>query len=182
MLCHTGTVRLESGRLILRPLTTADAEAAFANWTSDARVARFMRWNPHTSVEETRSWLAQCEQDYRKPCHYEWAIVPKAAGVPVGSISLRLQWDGPSREAADVGYAIGRAWWGQGLVTEALICAMEHLIHTVGVRHFTGEHAPDNPASGAVMRHAGLHCVGRGFYTSFDGARTFPSLVYRLDL
>ena len=81
-----------------------------------------------------------------------------------------------------MGYAIGRAWWGQGLVTEALICAMEHLIHTVGVRHFTGEHAPDNPASGAVMRHAGLHCVGRGSYTSFDGARTFPSLVYRLDL
>ena len=59
---------------------------------------------------------------------------------------------------------------------------MEHLIHTVGVRHFTGEHAPDNPASGAVMRHAGLRCVGRGSYTSFDGARTFPSLVYRLDL
>ena len=69
MLHHTGSVRLESGRLILRPLTTDDAEAAFANWTSDAQVARFMRWNPHTSVEETRSWLAQCEQDSRKPCH-----------------------------------------------------------------------------------------------------------------
>ena len=182
MLHHTGPVRLESGRLILRPLAAVDAEAAFANWTGDPAVARFMRWNCHRSAAETRAWLAQCALDCRDPRHYEWAIVLKELGEPIGSLSLFLKPDGPGREAADVGYAIGRAWWGQGIATEALRLAMGHLIRVVGVRHFTGEHAPDNPASGAVMRHAGLRCVGEGSYTSFDGAKTFPSRTYRLDL
>ena len=182
MLHHTGPVRLESGRLILRPLAAVDAEAALANGNGTPAGARFMRCICNGTAADNSDWLAQCAADSRGPRHYEWAIVLKELGEPIGSLSLFLKPDGPGREAADVGYAIGRAWWGQGIATEALRLAMGHLIRVVGVRHFTGEHAPDNPASGAVMRHAGLRCVGEGSYTSFDGARTFPSRTYRLDL
>lgn len=49
---------LETKRLLLRPLSVKDAEAAFENWTSDPDIAKFMRWELHENISETREWLA----------------------------------------------------------------------------------------------------------------------------
>jgi retron-type reverse transcriptase len=50
MFNHTGTVLLETERLILRGLKREDAPTVFKNWTSDTEVAKFMRWNPHADI------------------------------------------------------------------------------------------------------------------------------------
>ena len=43
---HLGTQILTTERLILRPLTAADAIAMFESWASDPQVTRFLRWEP----------------------------------------------------------------------------------------------------------------------------------------
>lgn len=53
---------LESKRVILRPLTVADAKTAFNNWTSDDRVTKYMRYNSHTSIDDTIGWLRFVEE------------------------------------------------------------------------------------------------------------------------
>ena len=58
-----GTQPLHTPRLCLRRFVPGDAPAMYAGWASDATVARFMRWQPHNSVAETRGlleeWAAQ---------------------------------------------------------------------------------------------------------------------------
>lgn len=68
---------LETERLILRPLTVADAEEAFKNSTSDPAVAKYMRWNVHKTPEETRRWLANEVAENEKPTFCDWVFVLK---------------------------------------------------------------------------------------------------------
>ncbi len=50
---------LETNRLILRPLTLADAETAFCGWTGDAEATKYVSWLPHHSIHDTIKWLKE---------------------------------------------------------------------------------------------------------------------------
>lgn len=51
---HAGTQTIETERLLLRPLTPEDAPMMYANWANDPDVTRWLRWEPHKNVDETR--------------------------------------------------------------------------------------------------------------------------------
>ena len=79
---HTYT--LETERLLLRPLTVADAEAEFV-WLSDPEVNRFMPYNLYTSVDQARDWLRTVEQCTDE---YHFGFVRKEDGLLVGAGSI----------------------------------------------------------------------------------------------
>ena len=89
--------------------TLDDAPAMFENWASDAEVTRFLTWQPHASVEVTRSVLADWVSSYEQPDFYQWAIELRELGEPIGSISVveLLEEVG----SAEIGYCIGKSWW-----------------------------------------------------------------------
>lgn len=49
---NSGTVRMETKRLVLRPFVIEDAGAMFRNWANDPQVTKFLSWEPHKDVEE----------------------------------------------------------------------------------------------------------------------------------
>lgn len=151
---HQGTKVLETARLLLRPFRAEDAEAMFRNWASDGEVSRYLTWPPHASPELTRSLTARWEEESRDPAVYQWAVVSKALGEPIGSLSV-VHTD-PATESMELGYCIGRAWWGQGLMTEAVRAVVAFLFTEVGARRVCARHDVENPASGAVMRRVGM--------------------------
>ena len=55
--------RIETERLILRPFREDDAEAIFFGWANDPEVTRYLTWNPHRSLEDTKAilscWLSE---------------------------------------------------------------------------------------------------------------------------
>ncbi len=155
---HTGTVVMETERLILRPFREADGEAMFRNWTNDPEVCRYLTWQPHADPGVSRSLAALWEQESAKPDFYQWAIVPRELGEPIGSISV-VNMD-EKHGAAELGYCIGKAWWGRGLTAEALRRVIEHLIRTVGFHRIAARHDVNNPNSGRVMRKAGMRQEG----------------------
>ena len=55
---HTGTLELETDRLLLRRLLSQDAPQMYENWANDPAVTRFLRWEPHKSPAETRELLS----------------------------------------------------------------------------------------------------------------------------
>lgn len=179
MLNHKGIVLLETERLILRRLKMEDAQNVFDNWASDKDVAKFMRWDAHTDIEVTREWMKVCEEQIHDKNHYDWGIVLKECNQPIGSIGAFVNKDEPDRY--EVGYALGKKYWGHGYATEALKCVMDFLVNNIGIRHFICSHAKDNPASGAVMRHLGFVYIKDGTYQNFDGSRKYDSRVYYLD-
>ena len=156
---HKGTVRLETERLILRKITIEDAEAAFQNWMSDEKVTEFLRWPTHNDISVSERVIKQWIKEYQKnKAFYQWTIVLKELGEPIGSISVV-----DMKEQIDmvhIGYCIGSKWWGNGYMSEAFARIISFLFEEVGAQRIESQHDPNNPASGKVMKKCGLKYEG----------------------
>lgn len=174
---HPGTKTLQTPRLLLRRFAEADAQAMFEGWAGRPEVVRFMRYNAHESVAETRAILRgwafayEEEEDF-----YTWAVTLRETGALAGSIGLTLHEGVP-----EPGYTLAPAFWGQGIAREALAAVLAYLADEGGAERFAACHAVANPASGAVLRSAGFQPEGEGSYESFDHTRVWPCIYYRLE-
>ncbi len=154
---HIGTERIETERLILRRLEVSDAPAMFNNWANDDEVAKYMRWDTHKNVEVTQSYLEMCLSEYENLNYYHWGICLKS-GELIGSIGALGVSD--IDEKAEAGYCIGRAFWGNGYVPEALKAVIHFMMIDVGLNRIEAYHSVNNPASGRVMEKAGMEFEG----------------------
>lgn len=155
---HLGTKTIETSRLILRRFTMEDAQAMYDNWASDPEVTKFLTWPAHGSVEITQMVLSDWIKDYEKEDFYQWAIERKELGQPIGTISVVAHND--KAQIAHIGYALGRSWWRNGIMSEALQAVMDYLFEQVGVNRIESRHDPRNPNSGKVMVKCGMHYEG----------------------
>lgn len=158
MLKHKGTQTIETSRLILRKAVLEDAQPMFRNWASDPEVTRFLTWPAHEKVEITYSVLDLWIRNYEKPDFYQWMIVLKELGEPIGTISVVRQNDTVAE--AEIGYCIGKQWWHKGITSEALAAVMDYLFAEVGMNRIAARHDPNNPHSGGVMRKCGMRYEG----------------------
>ena len=156
---HCGTQTLETKRLILRRFTVRDADAMYTNWASDPEVTRYLTWPAHSGVETSRAVLADWTAAYAQESCYQWAIVLKdRADEPVGSIGAVDVSDDIA--AVQIGYCLGRRWWHQGIMSEALGAVMDFFFDAVGCNRVAGRHDPRNPHSGMVMQKCGMKYEG----------------------
>lgn len=158
MLMHKGTQQLETPRLILRQALRTDAAPMFRNWASDPEVTKFLTWPTYQNPENAHGILDMWITSYEKPDFYQWMIVPKELGEPIGSISVVRQRE-DIREA-EIGYCIGRQWWHQGITSEALQAVIDYLFEEVGMNRISARHDPNNPHSGNVMKKCGMTYEG----------------------
>jgi len=155
---HLGTKKIETSRLILRPFVMEDAEAMYRNWASDPEVTKFLSWPTYESVEDANSILNIWIPQYSDNTFYQWAIELKEIGEVIGSISVVNIDD--RVDMVEIGFCIGKPWWGQGIMTEAFQAVIDFLFGEVGVQRIEAGHDPNNPASGAVQRKCGLTYEG----------------------
>ena len=154
MLTHKGTQTIETPRLILRRAIREDAEPMFRNWSSDPKVTKYLTWPAHSNIAVSEMVIGSWLQEYEKDSYYQWMIVLKELGEPIGSISVVRQND--RVEEAEIGYCIGSRWWHRGIVSEALTAVMRYLFEEVGMNRVAARHDPNNPNSGRVMRKCGM--------------------------
>ena len=172
--------KIESKRLCLRNLKMEDAEEIFKNWTNDKDVARYMRWEVHKSVNDTKAWLEEEIKNTKNGKNFCYGIILKETNELIGSIGAYLRPEEDNR--CEIGYDIAKKYWGNGYTTEALKCLLEYLTNNKGIKKFICKHAKLNPASGAVMQKAGFRYIKDDFYESFNKDRLLESKVYYLDI
>ena len=158
MLTHKGTQTMETSRLILRRAIREDAEPMFRNWASDPEVTKYLTWPTHDSDAVSERVLGSWIREYEKENYYQWMIVLKEMGEPIGTISVVRQ--NELVQEAEIGYCIGRNWWHKGIVSEALRAVMDFLFTEVGMNRIAARHDPNNPHSGGVMRKCGMKYEG----------------------
>ena len=159
MLNHQGTQTIDTTRLILRRFTEHDAQDMFNNWATDHEVTRYLSWPVHTDVEVSKKILFGWIASYTNPEFYQWAIMLKDEQKVIGTISLITLSN--NHENCEIGYCIGRKYWGQGIVTEALQGVISFLFREVGFERISAFHHSENIASGRVMVKAGMQYEGR---------------------
>ena len=156
---HKGTVRLETERLVLRAFVIEDTEAGFRNWMSDERVTEFLRWPTHKDISISERVINEWVEEYKKDkSFYQWAIVLKELGEPIGTISVVEK--NEQIDMFHIGYCIGSKWWGNGYMSEAFARIISFLFEEVGAQRIESQHDPNNPASGKVMEKCGLKYEG----------------------
>ena len=157
MLKHKGTQTIETPRLILRQARLEDAEPMFRNWANDAEVTKYLTWPTHRKVELTKQVVANWVASYEKEDYYHWMIVLKETDEPIGSLLASIV---GRAQSAHIGYCIGKAWWHQRIMPEALAAVMDFLFDEVGFHRIESMHDPNNPNSGKVMAKCGMKYEG----------------------
>lgn len=162
---------LNTSRLCLRKITPDDRESYFRLFSSP-EVAKYMLWEPHTSIAQTDAALEKLMARYSGGKCYRWGITLRGLDSLIGIIEL-LHFD---EAAGNCGFAyqISPEYWGKGYGTEALTAALDFAFSEMGMDTVEADHMGHNVASGAVMKKAGMTYVGTmpGKYTkngvSFD--------------
>ena len=144
---------IETDRLRLRPWVLDDAEVLF-ELASDPEVGPAAGWPAHQSVDESRSII---EEVLSVPETY--AICLKEMGKIVGSIGLmdpNPMIDGARRGELEVGYWVGRPYWGHGYAPEALAALVDHAFDDLGCRALWCGHYEGNEKSRRCMLKCGF--------------------------
>lgn len=155
---HLGTQRLETERLILRRIELTDAFDMYQNWASDDEVTRYLTWPSHGSEAGSYAYIEILQKAYESNQSYDWGIELKATRQLIGTIGS-VRYD-DNVKSAHIGYALGRPWWGQGIMTEALREVIRFLLVEVGLNRVDSRHDPMNPGSGRVMLKSGMTYEG----------------------
>ncbi len=155
---HKGTVRIETDRIVLRQFTMEDAVPMFQNFESDQKMTKYLRWHAAEKFEDAMLVLKDWVSNYDQKNFYQWAIVPKEIGEPIGTISV-VQME-EKIEKVHIGYCIGSRWWHQGYTSEALAALIPFFFEEVKVKRIESQHDPNNENSGKVMLKCGLKYEG----------------------
>lgn len=158
---------LETERTFLRAPTPDDARALF-RWASDPEVARYVTWEAHRSVEESREFL---QERLSREDGLSWALVPKGGGGMVG-LCRYVRW-APEHARAELAYVLSRAYWGRGLMTEAVRAVIRFGFERMGLNRIEGRCMSENIASARVMEKAGMS------YEATFRQREFTKGAYR---
>jgi len=179
------TNTLETERLILRPLTLADAETAYYGWTGDPEVAKYVSWLPHHSIGDTIQWLKEIEWKQDEDGNiipidnYIWGFVLRETGELFGSGGLIWEADW---QLFQVGYNIMKTHWSRGYTTEAMRAILKFAASNLGIKKVAGGHAKENLASARVIEKLGFVYDRDDITPHIDGVQFFNSREYFLEL
>lgn len=153
---NTGTIPLESERLIYRRTVKSDIDEFF-----------FIQLNPNlrkylgmskvgNNLIKNRNYFD--ESKYNDKDYYRWTIVKKEDNKILGCIYLNIH--DKKAKTAGIDYWIREDEWGCGYVTEAAKRILEFAFDTLNLNRIESCGAKDNPGTWKVMEHIGLKYEG----------------------
>ena len=146
-------IKLKTQRLLLRPFELSDASDVY-EYAQDSDWASFLPLpRPYTyrDAEEfvARSFL----EDWDTHPHFAITL----CGTVIGSINIRIDL---RNSAAEIGYAIGRAYWGQGITVESASAALDWAFQEFNLARVCAKADLENRQSWRVMEKLGMQWEG----------------------
>jgi ribosomal-protein-alanine N-acetyltransferase len=142
---------LETARLLLRPLGLDDARHFTTLFDGDWDVIRQTGRMPYPPTETAvRDWIAR----HLGARNHAFLLIRKEDSAALGGGGF-----GGSAHVAELGYSLGRAYWGRGYATEAVLAMLDHA-RPQGLRRLEAYSFLDNPASARVLEKAGFTDLG----------------------
>ena len=148
---------LVTTRTTLRRLRPEDAPA-LARLVDDPDVARMTTSIPHPFPPGAAD--AFIDRMRNADAAREGVFAVETEGAALSGV---LGFHPNDTGVAEIGYWLGRPYWGRGLMTEAVSAALAWVGRGWGKRHVFAGHFADNPASGQVLVKAGFLYTGEVF-------------------
>jgi [ribosomal protein S5]-alanine N-acetyltransferase len=154
----SATPTLRTARLLLGSFSPEDAtelqRLAGAREIADTTVSI-----PHPyELDHALAWIGQQRREAVRGRSTNFAIRLLADGPLIGSVGLR-DIDAEHLQA-ELGFWIGREWWGQGYAREAGAAAIRYGFDSLGLNRICAHHMVRNPAAGKVLQALGMRQEG----------------------
>jgi len=165
--------RLETERLILREWRQSDLDAMTVI-LGDPEVMRYLTGEPLACSDAWRN-MASAAGHWVLRGYGTWAVERKSDGALVGRVGLINPEGWPGLE---VGWTLGRAYWGQGYATEAAKASMSYAFLTQPIDKLLSLIHPDNTQSQAVARRLGE--TKGAFHEVTIGGKNYPCHIWSI--
>jgi RimJ/RimL family protein N-acetyltransferase len=144
---------IKTERLRLRPFTLADAKDVqrLAGTRDIAATTASIPLPYDDGVAE--QWIATHQRRFELGAGIDLAIALDLEMALVGAIGLRFELE---HERAELGYWIGKPYWGRGYATEAARALVHYGFDRLGLHRIYARHFTRNPASGKVLQKIGM--------------------------
>jgi RimJ/RimL family protein N-acetyltransferase len=162
--------RLVGGRVELRPIAEADATALLAIF-GDPEVTKFWSAPPLPDLAAAERLARDIRDGFRDRRLFQWGVSLRETGELLGTCTLfHLV---PEHRRAELGFALRRTAWGQGLAREALGVLVAFCFETLGLHRLEADVDPDNARCLRTLERLGFRREGylRGRWHEAGGAR-----------
>lgn len=144
---------IETQRLSLRPFTSMDSRRV-QYLAGDEAIASGAINMPHPYTDGlAESWIATHETEYQKGNSLILAITFKENHLLIGSIGLYIN---SKHQNAELGYWIGKEYWGNGYCTEAVSAIVDYAFGKLNLNKIYAHYILRNGASGKVLHKNGF--------------------------
>jgi ribosomal-protein-alanine N-acetyltransferase len=144
---------LPTERLVLRPFGLVDGEDV-RRLAGDRAIADTTLQIPHPyEVGMAEEWILTHPLRFEAGEQVVFAVTLRETGLLIGAMGLIVE---AKFQRAELGYWIGRAYWGKGYCTEAGQAVLEYAFSQLNLNRIHASHFKRNPASGRVLQKLGM--------------------------
>ena len=153
----TNQLTIETERLLLRPFQIADAPEV-QRLAGEKAIASTTLNMPHPYEDGmAEAWISGHQQRFEDDEEVIYAITLPDSGQLLGAIGLVIS---RQHDRAELGYWVGKPYWGNGYATEAGKAIISFGFHSMNLNRIFASHFLRNPASGRVMEKIGMRFEG----------------------
>jgi ribosomal-protein-alanine N-acetyltransferase len=148
---------IEASRVILRWIHEEDVDALYAIF-SDLEVMRYWSTTPLADRDAAAALLKDIHDGFERHTLLKWGVARRTDNLLIGTVTL-INFDFTHRRA-EVGYALGRAHWGNGYIQEALHVLLDYAFEELDLHRIEADVDPRNAASIRTLERLGFQREG----------------------
>ena len=144
-------------RVVLRWISEDDIDGLYDVF-SNAEVMRYWSSGPLANRDAAAAMQREIAKGNENNTMFKWGLALRESNVVIGTTTLfNLNLD---NERAEIGYAMGRSYWGKGYMNEALRALVSHAFEVMKLRRLEADVDPRNAASIRTLERLGFQREG----------------------
>ena len=148
---------INTNRLSLRWISAEDVDDFYAIY-SDPEVMRYWSTPPLADRNAASKLVSEIHESFKRREFMKWGIARRTDDTLIGSVTL-FHPDFTHRRA-EIGYALGRAHWGQGYMQETLKAVLTYAFEVLEFHRIEADVDPRNAASIRTLERLGFQREG----------------------
>ncbi len=148
---------LKTKRLLIRPLVESDADSIFSIY-SDPETMKYWNTEPWDDSSKSKPFIQKDIEALLSGSYLRLGVESKKEGELIGNCSLFSFHEQCKR--AEIGYILGRNFWGQGFMREALTALIDYAFEDLLLHRIEADIDPRNIGSAKILNRLGFSKEG----------------------
>lgn len=151
---------IHTDRLYLRPVESSDAELMWP-YVTDPEIAKYMSWEPHQNIEETREFVRRLQRDKEEGKGFTWSIFWEDDFCGIFSIiAIAHKHRALTYDKGELAYWCASGLQGKGIMSEAGKAVVRFAFEELGLHRLVVSHFAENTHSEKLIKRLGFRFVG----------------------